>query len=473
MDAFEYKGTWWVPQFPNDKLVGTLTFDPTDPIRGLSLVTQGDHFYKIATELARTRPDSRQSEETTHNRQLDTIHGLIDFYQPITLHRCTPFGDRLLAGIAFIGCFFEKEDDLVFDSVRVRYTDLDNWVGITGFTKSFELNRERYVLDGSLEYETPKQIDHKVGDLTFSIFHKLRAEKFVFNDIHLKQFTYIEISSENGTRYDDYHRKVILPLREFFQVALNKAVFPLTLYGYSHLGLDRRGNVFEKGIAICFVAEGATSEEPTPFDPFRILFHYSDVQEHWGMYLQKWFEIAEKLRPILDLYFGLFYIPPRYTDLELLILTQVLEAYHRRMHDGEYLSVGKYAPILEELIKAIPSTVNSDHRQKLENLLKFGYEYSLGKRLKLIFEEILAPYEGLVNQLFPKRSEFINKLKDTRDYLTHYTDELREKSITDSREQNIYVDKVRLIIQLCFLAELGFPLETVERIANRNESFQV
>ena len=133
------------------------------------------------------------------------------------------------------------------------------------------------------------------------------------------------------------------------------------------------------------------------------------------------------------------------------------------MHGGFYISEEAYKPIQDSLIQAIPASVPKDHRVSLENRIKYGYEYALKKRLRLILKSVLKDYKDIVDKLIGDQSDFVNKVGDTRNYLTHYTAELETAAVTRPPEQFALIQSMKILMQLCFLAELGLPVDIVKK----------
>jgi len=61
---------------------------------------------------------------------------------------------------------------------------------------------------------------------------------------------------------------------------------------------------------------------------------------------------------------------------------------------------------------------------------------------------------------------------DTRNYLTHYPEELEETAATDWQNQYGLIQKMKLLMQLCFFIELGLPAEVVDKITANNHKFR-
>ena len=62
---------------------------------------------------------------------------------------------------------------------------------------------------------------------------------------------------------------------------------------------------------------------------------------------------------------------------------------------------------------------------------------------------------------------FINRVVDTRNYLTHYDKNLREKAVDG--EQLYYVtQQLKIVIVICLLSELGFKFKEIKKLLARN-----
>lgn len=114
MEEFDRKGLWWLPQYPDHRVAGTLKFDPED---GAVLELIGDSFAKDVTELFAAQ------------NVINTIWGSTEKGDSVTLQKCAQSGGRLATGYTstnyraqevFIGCHFrDGEEDVVFDSIAI------------------------------------------------------------------------------------------------------------------------------------------------------------------------------------------------------------------------------------------------------------------------------------------------------------------------------------------------------------------
>jgi hypothetical protein len=109
-----------------------------------------------------------------------------------------------------------------------------------------------------------------------------------------------------------------------------------------------------------------------------------------------------------------------YLDNQFLNVVQAVEAYHRIRCGGTDLPEDEYESKLKEILDATPSA----HRAWLREELRYSNELSLRKRLRELMEEtgsILAP-------VWRNATLFIQKVVATRNYMTHWTPELRKEA---------------------------------------------
>src|SRR5688500_3003699 len=124
-NPIELKGYWWLPDSAQNKLPGTLTFSQEDGA-----------FLELIGVFSTER--NAQIEQPT------IILGVTQQGKPITLYKCFynqwtyPLiglgGARYRVHIIFEDVHFDSEEKIRFHQLCGRYTDLDAWVDIYGFT---------------------------------------------------------------------------------------------------------------------------------------------------------------------------------------------------------------------------------------------------------------------------------------------------------------------------------------------------
>ena len=202
--------------------------------------------------------------------------------------------------------------------------------------------------------------------------------------------------------------------------------------------------------------------------PSQMLFTFQDISDRPEKFLRNWFDKASLLEPVYDLYYGIVYYPPTNQENIFLNLIQAIESFHRRIFKGEYIPKKDYEDkVYDILVKAIPALEGQDLKESLESKLRYGNEFSLRTRLR----DILKRYNEIMPGFIPDKKDFINKVVDTRNYYTHYDEDLKGRAVSD---ESLYylTQRLRRLLEICLLRELGFNLKEIKEFFVRSFIFQ-
>lgn len=142
-----------------------------------------------------------------------------------------------------------------------------------------------------------------------------------------------------------------------------------------------------------------------------------------------WTQRYEQYRTAVELFTSTELFGGQLPNFQLLAIMQALETLHRNRFGGVYASEGDYKAVEDALKAAIPAATADDLRSALKSKLKYGNEYSLRKRLHKLAKDLPGGAAGSVGKLIhPSLREFLSKSVDTRNYLTHYTVELKTEA---------------------------------------------
>jgi len=272
----------------------------------------------------------------------------------------------------------------------------------------------------------------------------------------IKEKTCFEIIPNQEMSFDWFMVKIRL-LSNFLSFGIGSPVFSLSVEGRTDQLTMKVGDVVRHiDIPIFFILQD-TPQKYKHIHWSRMFFAYGHVVSDFETMIKKWFEKSELLDPVYDLYFGTLYNSSMYVQHEFLSLAQAIETYHRRVYGGKYLDAEPYEPVRQSLVEGIPGDIDSDFRESLKSKIKYGNEFSLRKRLK----EILDDHSVLAESLIGNSGMFIEDVTNTRNYLTHYTEELNPKA---KKGCALYVlgQKLKFLIEICLLSELGVSLETIK-----------
>jgi len=466
MREFEHKGRWWYPAVDDEdsKALGTLKFHP---IKGATLEVLGRDFSTFPHDI-----------EVPGKILLGYSEGL-----PITLYEVVSDGFAIRddgysnttyrVGVIFVGVHFEKEEDIIFDSMSIHFSHLTEWVGKSGFSVSFKKHPNRWAthVEGEFKY-TPIETQYiQIQDFKLGFDYELEVIGDLFKEIRAKQTTYVDIIPDIPKTFHHYHDYFIYNLRNFLTLSIGRRVLPFIVTGMNkeHTHKNRVGIEVPRDISIYYSRTGAELEQGAPPSQRDIVIKYSAIEKDFAKYLQNWFDKVESLHDVMNLYFGLFYIPKIYEHLEFLSLIQALEIYHRQVTKSERIPRAEYEEFLPSIEQAIRSIVDEKYADLVVEHMKYGFQYNLRKRLNLILNERLHPYQDTLNNLNnliggkKKREDFISEVVATRNYLTHYGDQ--GEAVMDFSERVNLSRQLRYLIQLCFFVELEIPPEVITKEA--------
>ncbi len=465
MESFEHMGYWWLPGEPNEPISdlpdraipGKLSFDPaTGGILELLGNLDIEDPYRINIWK---KYEIIQGIESGSGKCV-TLQGC--FVTSIS-HRDTFSEIKMIVNYIFTGYdyWFDSVEDIEFDNLTVGYTYLNDWM----FQKNFDydLKRTDYkrMLDYSISYTTPEPIEIPLENATIELWAAASTSSSI-TEISLKDKYRITITPREPKRFFEYLTFIKFHLPNFLTLATGRTNFPLNVAGI--VSKDRGG------MSIFYKVQGYVDKD-RQVSLWSMLFTFKDVEEDLPKYLLNWIRKSEKLEAAYNLFFRKQYSKVVVLDSELLSLAQALEAYHRNVYGGEYLSKEDYEPIRIALIDAIPDCVDDKHRASLEGTFKYGYQYSLRTRLREVFDEVLSEQSDDLKKLVGNPADFIHRLVETRNYFTHRDGEPSSAVLSDD-ELYTFTRRMRMLLQICFLEEMEFPPNEITRLLNANQEYQ-
>jgi hypothetical protein len=155
-----------------------------------------------------------------------------------------------------------------------------------------------------------------------------------------------------------------------------------------------------------------------------------------------------------------------YLEHQFLSLAQALETFHRRVYGGFYLGEEEFAAVLQALSGALPSNVPSNVATSYKMKLEFLNEYSLRKRLKNLVEAAGKTARFLI----PRPDDFVQRMTNTRHFLTHYDNRLRGSS-AEGEDLFWLIQQAKFLFEVLLMREIGFPSELIKTLVEQNERY--
>lgn len=437
MESFECEGIWWLPN-DEKKICGKLKFDSQD---GAELKTIG--FFKSEMESLDLKRygiilGSTDKGLMTLVNTIETHSGAGSFYK-----------SSLYVQIILKGHLFEKKEDMKFKNVSFSFLNLEEWANLNGIHR--ELGEDFPVF----YFKSPQPITTTVQDLGISI-RFLGYNKTTRFNAEIGQETVFVIENINGIDLNDFIFNIGNQIRNFLTLGMGNATFPLEI---QTLTIDDKDvNIYYRTNSFNRTYKKILNHE--------MFFSLNDIS-NFEMIMKNWLINYDKLRPVYSAYFGTITNSKMFLEQEFLSLIQALESYHRRMIGGEYMDEKDYSAHTKNLYLNIPPEFSHSHKDSLKNRIKYGYEYSLRKRLK----ELLGKYNTILNPIISVEKDFIEDVVNTRNYFTHLTEEGKKSAVTEILELNKLTVKIKFLLEICFLEELGFEFEKIQELTLRDRRY--
>lgn len=452
---FIARGIWWLPENPANRLHGTLTYDP---IEGALLEVVGSF-----------EPITKVNEV----QEFVIINGLAG--SEITIYKCfmketqIQFPGTVLStyfgNIVFKGHLFKKESEINFNRAQVEYNYLTSWINRSAINITTPDNKEGW----NIFTKTLDSYIANIGDnlkiiLTFPVVGNL---KHITPEIFLKQKAFFKIETKNFENFENFF-EILSKIEKFLTLAINE---PIQLQEFNIFFLDPEHGNKKKIIEVLLTMKKEFSKEEISKHPSQMPFSLDIIANRFDSILNNWFYKSTDLDSIFNLYFALRYSPDMYVENKFLNLIQFLEAYHRRKFEGKYLSDMNYEKFTKQMIESIPEIDDENYKDFKETYIysfKYGNELKLRKRLKLIYED----NESISNKFIPNNRKFIDMVVNTRNYLVHLDKTLEKSAILDTLRLVDINIKLKILVELCILNELGFEKGEIETIFSRNDEYR-
>jgi hypothetical protein len=196
---------------------------------------------------------------------------------------------------------------------------------------------------------------------------------------------------------------------------------------------------------------------------------YREIENIFPVVLSKWFAYHKQLDAVLNLYFAVLFNPSLYINHQFLFLAQALEVYH----NSNTSFVGYVQPTAEFRArrKQIVSSVSPEDKEWLEEKLNHANQKTLAQRLS----EILLKNKAEAEQFISDLQHFADLVKNTRNYYTHFDEELKGKGkVTDDIEEMVRLaSQMRTLLGICILKDLEITGAPITRLIERHKKMEI
>jgi len=465
LEDFSFDGTWWLPEDPEDVHHGTLTFKHHDHI-----------FLKILGLFKERRTNFYGPEiilgRTNTNENITLLKTAEISYKKIMTE--DDDASKSLGSSTFIcyyillGDHFNKADMINFHSLDISYTNLEQWISPIGIFKT-DLSEGDYSI--TVKQQEKYAVDINGKNFKLWLYSHISDNGNGWTKMELNYISYFRIEP-NVPKDIEWYEDLISNLQTLLTLLIGTPVYTKSLIAeglsVNQFGMRKRIKIYRVLTNPHIISE---------LYPFQLRSSFSELiafqsKDYFKLIVNNWFEKIEIFRPVYELIGTNYYNPSMYLHIRFQTWLQGIEAFHRRACYGKYISDDNYKPICKQLEAAIPTTIESGFRESLKSRIKYGNEFSLRTRLRLIWDrEPLSWFKLIMGK---PNKKIINRIVENRNYLTHYDESNKKEIFTENELHNIN-RKLEALITIMLLEELGAPTKLLFKIAelsSGNESYK-
>lgn len=444
-EEFIRTGYFWLPEKEDRKIPGTLS------------ISDGGH---IELEVVGLFDESIESLNGYDD--LSRIIGHVEKDGLVTLDSCfytkknISFGgiskskvyvNRVLSGVAY-----DKDESVTFNSLSFSVDCFDEWVGISGINVNSDWKNKTAIITYNPLQNISYQLDNGM-QLEICFAYTLPGLPNT-NEAKITQRAYFKLTSEDLKPLNEF-TEMAYKLTNLMCFAIDATVTLRNLFVTSSEIQREVGEGKKHPIPIGVYYPSIPFSEKAPNKSWhQMLFNYGAIKSNAQDVFNNWINAYEIIAPALSLYFSTKIDAQKYLDGKFLALVQGLETYHRRTSDEKLMDSSEFDLLVSTLVEKCPEK----HLEWLNGRLMHGNEINLGKRLKRIIE----PFKDRLGSS-KERSKLLRKIVDTRNYLTHYNEDLKNSS-AQGRELWVLCQKMEIIFQLHFLKVVGFSDEEISSV---------
>lgn len=441
----EYKktGYFWLPGEEARKIPGVLSINEGGKIE-LEII---GHFNESIENL---REDNNIIRIIGHVEK----DGLVTLDHCFYINKNIAFGgiskSKILVQRVLSGAAWDKDEPLTFNTFYFSVDCLDEWVGISGIN----VDRDQENKTTKITYTPPEKI-------SFPLDNGMELEiNFAYS---LPSFPLIKEAKITQSAYFTLKSKELCELKEFTIIAFQ--IVNLMCFAMDDIVSIKKVSATSPEIIreayddinypapIKIYYQSLPYSEKTPKRNWHdMLFHYRIIKDNAQQVFNNWLNAYEYLQPAFSLYFSAKTGAQRFLEGKFLALAQGLETYHRRTSDEKLMEAEEFDLLVNKILQTCPN----ENIEWLRGRLTHGNEISLSKRLKRIIEPF-KEYLGTSKD----RGKLLIKIVDTRNYLTHYSENLESKT-AKGRDLFILCMKMEAIFILHFLNVVGFSTSEVK-----------
>ena len=433
----EYKGYWWLPSDPDNRVAGVLTYYPNEKIVLELLGCFGEYSLAILTGTDQEDVIYGKTAESKEITLLNNIRSLklnfsADF--PIVRYTCN---------YMVIGKHVKGLDEKRSYWATARIPELSLWCQPKAITTTFQFdknnNSKMINLSFSTEFRSRKDIINsvKVNENTTVKIKKAVRYKGDHFAPEVEQYSYLEIRKKGKTSIKEIVSDIFM-FEQFLSLATLSIVksSKITLFDKSTYQQEV-GTRFYREIHFIHAFRERNNLQSVDSKMFRNLFDYSTIKDVYPEIITKWFNEPMELAPIRYHLISSLEKKHLYGSVDFLIVIQALEGFCRRFRSKKYRKA-----------HGLPERDYSELLPIMGSLLDEFGDIELIQKCKIDKEAVV----------------------DSRNYYSHFMPKQKDSKELDGIELYDLTMRLRILLICCVLSLYGFDNCRINEIMKESHS---
>jgi hypothetical protein len=475
---WEAAGHFWLPDRPEEKLWGNLSFAPGHMI---NVVLEGN-FWKSrhGREGIKCAALNGVLFNGAHCTIFDSICYVESYFSDKEYQRST-----LQSPLMLLGAHFSILDEVRLRSISVGFSHLDRW-----FQEPYSIHYKRGGLEKALVSFSPDTFEIEANfeseAFTISPFCQRKLPS-AFSSRGKVEFTsqYVLVAKSENDQQISRFLSLVSSLRSYLMLLIGCGVYTLELVGVlANQQEPESGETLPDRVRI-YLPVNVPLVVQTDVQSF--VSGYEQVSADFATATKGWFEKRETLSTVTRAYSEVLQNDGASEESVFLLIVQTLEHLHGIIFPSKskYVSRSAWKKFRDWLAENVPdpfpglesegdsenkSTV--DQRQlrtvvldRINSLNKLSFRSRLGMLFREIPQGILMPiFDNPYPRVDEVLEEFLRQVEETRNYLTHYDKKLAESALK-GKDLEKATARCWAVLTYWIATYIGFGPENSRRMA--------
>jgi hypothetical protein len=206
---------------------------------------------------------------------------------------------------------------------------------------------------------------------------------------------------------------------------------------------------------------------PRRVNAWELIFNFPQIRDRFADVIARWVAFQDPYESVIGLFFGTLYQQASYREQRFLQYAQAIETYDRlKRPKARIRPKPEHKALLAEIFEGVPEV----HHEWLKSELAWSNHLNLSHRI----EHVLNGCPNVAARIVGAEGvdAFVNAVKWTRNYYTHYDPKGKTNATTEAKDMHRLTVQLRAVLETAFLLELGFDCDEIEAGLDRARRFE-